>query len=66
MWGDTVNVASRLSDEGKQGEILTDTITYNRLRNQYTFLPPHIADLKGKGETVIYSLKDEINVALPY
>lgn len=61
VWGDAVNVASRLSDEGKQGEILTDKITYNRLRNQYTFSPPIIAELKGKGELAVYSLKGKSN-----
>jgi len=61
VWGDAVNVASRLSDEGKQGEILTDKITYNRLRNQYTFSPPIIVELKGKGELAVYSLKGKSN-----
>lgn len=57
VWGDTVNVASRLADDGKKGEILTDKITYNRLRNQYTFEPPNIVELKGKGEVTVYRLK---------
>jgi adenylate cyclase len=61
VWGDAVNVASRLSDEGKQGEILTDKVTYNRLRNQYTFLPPNLVELKGKGEMPVYSLKGKSN-----
>ena len=61
VWGDAVNVASRLADEGKQGEILTDKVTYNRLRNQYTFLPPNLVELKGKGELAVYSLKGKSN-----
>ena len=60
VWGDTVNVASRLSDDGKKGEILTDKITYNRLRQQYSFDPATIADIKGKGEMAIHSLKSKI------
>jgi adenylate cyclase len=61
VWGDAVNVASRLADEGKQGEILTDKVTYNRLRNQYTFSPPIMVELKGKGELTVYSLKGRSN-----
>ena len=56
VWGDAVNMASRLSDEGKQGDILTDTITYNRLRSQYTFEPPNTMHLKGKGDVPVYRL----------
>jgi len=61
VWGDTVNIASRLSDDGKKGEILTDKTTYNRLREQYIFEPPTIANLKGKGEVAVYRLRGKIN-----
>lgn len=61
VWGDTVNIASRLVDEGKKGEILTDKITYSRLRNHYAFEPPNQVELKGKGEVAIYRLKGSIN-----
>ncbi len=37
LWGDTVNVASRLSTYGDSGKIQVDTITYNRLHNRYQF-----------------------------
>ena len=63
VWGDAVNVASRLSDEGKFGEILTDKTTYNRLRSHYNFEPPILAELKGKGKVTIYSLKGKLKVA---
>lgn len=57
LWGDTVNIASRLSDDGKKGDILTDRTTYNRLRNEYTFDPPSIVNMKGKDEVAVYRLK---------
>jgi class 3 adenylate cyclase len=60
VWGDTVNIASRLSDDGKKGEILTDKTTFNRLREQYIFEPPAIANLKGKGEVPVYRLQGKI------
>ena len=57
VWGDTVNIASRLTDDGKRGDILTDKTTYSRMCHQYNFEPPKIADIKGKGQVVVYSLK---------
>jgi adenylate cyclase len=60
VWGDTVNIASRLSDDGKKGEILTDKTTYNRLRQQYVFDESTLVNIKGKGEMAIYSLKSKI------
>ena len=57
VWGDTVNIASRLSDDGKRGEILTDKTTYNRLRQEYLFNPPVMSNIKGKGEMPVYSLQ---------
>lgn len=57
VWGDTVNIASRLSDDGKRGEILTDKTTFNRLRNQYNFDLPILVDMKGKGKMVVYRLR---------
>ena len=57
VWGDTVNIASRLADDGKKGEILTDKTTYNRLRHHYLFDSPMVVDMKGKGEVVVYKLQ---------
>jgi adenylate cyclase len=60
VWGDTVNIASRLTDDGKKGEILTDKTTYNRLRQQYAFDQPALVNIKGKGELAIYSLRGKL------
>jgi len=56
MWGDTVNIASRLTDDAKQGYILTDKATYNRLRHEYLFEPPNVLNVKGKGEMTSYRM----------
>ncbi len=58
LWGDTVNLASRITSEGSPGMIQTDTTTYRRLRSRYEFLAPEKVHLKGKGETLIYRLID--------
>lgn len=63
VWGDTVNIASRLSDDGKRGEILTDKTTYNRLRNQYNFDLPNLVDMKGKGNVAVYRLRSAMKGA---
>lgn len=56
LWGDTVNIASRLTDDASEGHILTDKLTYNRLRQDYLFEPPTIINVKGKGEMTSYRL----------
>lgn len=56
LWGDTVNVASRLTDEAVAGVIQVDKITYNRIRYDYAFEPPATINVKGKGEMVMYRL----------
>lgn len=56
LWGDTVNIASRLTDEAYEGVIQVDKTTYNRIRQGYAFEPPATLALKGKGEMVMYRL----------
>lgn len=56
LWGDTVNVASRLTDEAVRDVIQVDKTTYNRLRHDYAFAPPATINVKGKGEMVMYRL----------
>ncbi|TAN83794.1 MAG: adenylate/guanylate cyclase domain-containing protein [Gallionella sp.] len=56
LWGDTVNVASRLTDEAVQNVIQVDKTTYNRLRHDYDFEPPATISIKGKGEMITYRL----------
>jgi class 3 adenylate cyclase len=56
LWGDTVNIASRLTDDAKEGHILTDKLTYHRLRFGYLFEPPNILNVKGKGEMTSYRM----------
>jgi hypothetical protein len=45
------------------GDILTDRTTYNRLRQQYTFEPPTVISVKGKGEMSIYRLTGKVKNA---
>lgn len=61
LWGDTVNVASRLTDEAVQDVIQVDKMTYNRIRHDYAFEPPATIYVKGKGEMVMYRLKGRLD-----
>jgi class 3 adenylate cyclase len=54
LWGDTVNIASRVTAEAGAGAILCDAVTYRRLRNLYDFEGPLTLNVKGKGEIQAY------------
>jgi class 3 adenylate cyclase len=56
MWGDTVNVASRLSSEGTPNAIWVDEATRSRLERHYVLEGPAIVELKGKGPTALHRL----------
>lgn len=56
LWGDTVNLASRITTEGNPGMVQVDATTYRRLKQQFDFLAPQTLHLKGKGDTVVYRM----------
>lgn len=56
LWGDTVNIASRMTSEGVAGCIQVDTTTYKRLHSRYNFEPPQSIQIKGKGIMQCYKL----------
>ena len=64
LWGDTVNIASRLTDEAVQDVIQVDKTTYNRIRYGYAFEPPATINVKGKGEMVMYRLTARLDDTL--
>jgi adenylate cyclase len=56
LWGDTVNIASRITTEAPPGEILVDKTTYRRLGTRYAFGEPQDLMFKGKGQMTVYRL----------
>ncbi len=56
LWGDTVNLASRITSEGVPGMIQVDDTTWKRLRDHFDFHEPQTLYLKGKGDTVVHRL----------
>ena len=57
LWGDTVNMASRMESHGIAGRIQVTDSTYDRLHNKYVFEERGTIDVKGKGEMITYWLK---------
>ena len=56
LWGDTVNVASRVTSEGVPGVVQVDDRTYQRLRDHFAFQEAQTIHLKGKGNMVVHRL----------
>jgi class 3 adenylate cyclase len=56
LWGDTVNIASRITSEGVPGMIQVDVTTYRRLRDRFDFHEPQTLYLKGKGNMTVYRM----------
>ena len=56
LWGDTVNIASRITSEGVPGMIQCDTMTFHRLAANFDFHEPQTIYLKGKGNMTVYRL----------
>jgi class 3 adenylate cyclase len=53
LWGDTVNLASRLEEYGEPGRVLVSEATATQLVDRYEFGPARMLDVKGKGPTPV-------------
>jgi class 3 adenylate cyclase len=56
LWGDTVNIASRMESQGIAGCIQVSEATYNRLHDKFLFGKRGIITVKGKGDMTTYLL----------
>jgi len=56
LWGDTVNLASRMENHAPTDGILMTASTHAYLRGRYTFEPEHRIRVKGKGDVLSYRL----------
>lgn len=61
LWGDTVNIASRLTSESEPGGIQVDERSYLVLSRCYAFEAPRTLNLKGKGYTTVFELSGRID-----
>ncbi|MEO8890914.1 MAG: adenylate/guanylate cyclase domain-containing protein [Coleofasciculaceae cyanobacterium] len=56
LWGDTVNIASRMETTGINGKIQVTSATYQQLKEQFIFKSRGKVSIKGKGEMNTYIL----------
>ena len=56
LWGDTVNMASRMESHGISDEIQITRPTWELLRNDFVTEPMGLVDVKGKGEVETWRL----------
>lgn len=57
VWGDAVNVASRMEANGVPGAIQASHETYMRLRGRFDWAPRGTVEVKGKGPVAAWLLK---------
>ncbi len=60
LWGDTVNIAFRLTSEAAGGSILVDKTTFRRLGHRFSFEEVKDIQVKGKGTMNVYRLTGKI------
>ncbi|MFL6580047.1 MAG: adenylate/guanylate cyclase domain-containing protein [Burkholderiales bacterium] len=60
VWGDTVNLASRLTAEASPDSILVDKTTFRRLGYRYSCDEPKDIEIKGKGSLTTYRLSGRL------
>ncbi len=56
LWGDTVNIASRMESQGVPNKIQVTATTYDRLKDKYLFKQRTPIYIKGKGKMITYML----------
>jgi class 3 adenylate cyclase len=57
LWGDTVNIASRITAEAPEGGVMVDRLTYRRLATRFNFTEAQELMFKGKGKMTVYCLQ---------
>lgn len=59
LWGDAVNVASRMESTGQEGAIQVTRGTYERIKDQFVCAPMGTVNVKGKGPIEIWHVMEE-------
>ena len=63
VWGDTVNVASRMESHGQAGKIQISRATYELIRGEFDCVPHGVIEIKGKGKMETWFLVGEKETA---
>ena len=59
LWGDTVNLASRMESTGVPGAIQVSESVYQALHGEYKFEERGLIEVKGKGKLPAWILREE-------
>jgi class 3 adenylate cyclase len=72
LWGDAVNIASRMESHGLPDQIQVTEAVYERLKEDFAFERRGLVDVKGKGPTLTYlllgragQLPDRLSASVP-
>ena len=60
LWGDTVNLASRMESTGVPGGIQVTRNVYERLKGKFEFESRGVVQVKGKGEVEAFLLRSQV------
>ncbi|MEC4984772.1 MAG: adenylate/guanylate cyclase domain-containing protein [Oscillatoria sp. PMC 1068.18] len=60
LWGDTVNIASRMESSGIPRKIQVTPAVYERLKTEFSFEERGTISVKGKGEMLTYWLLEKL------
>jgi len=59
LWGDTVNLASRLESEGESDRIQVSEAVYNRLRGKFEFSERGVVEMQGIGPVQTFFMESK-------
>lgn len=57
LWGDTVNITSRMESHGEAGKVHVSEATYQFLKDNFIFLSRETIAIKGRGEMKTWFLE---------
>ncbi len=57
LWGDAVNIASRMESHGSGGNIQITSDTYELIKNEFICEPRGVIKIKGKGEMEVWHVR---------
>ena len=61
LWGDTVNIASRMESQGVADNVQVSETTYLHIKDKFVFEQRGPIEVKGKGEMVTYLIKKKLS-----
>lgn len=65
LWGDSVNIASRMESQGKSNAIQISQATYELIKNDFICTQQGMVNVKGKGEMKTWFVEQKKNSVIP-